>query len=44
VEGVWKAPRGGSKITIISNMVGKILQKGGVADEVLDGLDGVELA
>lgn len=44
VEGVWKAPRGGSNITIISTMVEKILQRGGVADEVLEGLDGVELA
>ncbi|RYC58673.1 hypothetical protein CHU98_g7538 [Xylaria longipes] len=44
VEGVWKAPRGGSKIAIISTIVEKILQKGGVADEVLEGLDGVELA
>ncbi|KAI0974779.1 hypothetical protein F4678DRAFT_420827 [Xylaria arbuscula] len=44
VEGVWKAPRGGSKITIISTMVAKILERGGVADEVLEGLDGVELA
>ncbi|TRX92869.1 hypothetical protein FHL15_006275 [Xylaria flabelliformis] len=44
VEGVWKAPRGGSKIAIISTIVEKILQKGGVAEEVLEGLDGVELA
>ncbi|KAF2965441.1 hypothetical protein GQX73_g8143 [Xylaria multiplex] len=44
VEGVWKAPRGGSKITLISTMVEKVLEKGGVADEVLEGLDGVELA
>ncbi|KAI0402117.1 hypothetical protein F4802DRAFT_618126 [Xylaria palmicola] len=44
VEGVWKAPRGGSKITLISTIVEKILEKGGVADEVLQGLDGVELA
>lgn len=44
VEGVWKAPRGGSKITLISTIVEKILGRGGVADEVLEGLDGVELA
>ncbi|KAI0459018.1 hypothetical protein F5B21DRAFT_458638 [Xylaria acuta] len=44
VEGVWKAPRGGSKIAIISTILEKILRKGGVADEVLEGLDGVELA
>ncbi|KAI1354159.1 hypothetical protein F5Y01DRAFT_312071 [Xylaria sp. FL0043] len=44
VEGVWKAPRGGSKISMIATMVEKILEKGGVAEEVLEGLDGVELA
>jgi exosome complex component RRP42 len=44
VEGVWKAPRGGTKITLIGTMVQKILEKGGVADEILEGLDGVELA
>ncbi|KAI0910243.1 ribosomal protein S5 domain 2-type protein [Ustulina deusta] len=44
VEGVWKAPRGGSKISVMSSMVEKILEKGGVADEVLEGLDGVEIA
>ncbi|KAI1130346.1 hypothetical protein F5Y10DRAFT_122361 [Nemania abortiva] len=44
VEGVWKAPRGGSKITVINTIVEKILERGGVADEVLEGLDGVELA
>ncbi|KAI0198726.1 ribosomal protein S5 domain 2-type protein [Astrocystis sublimbata] len=44
VEGVWKAPRGGFKMGIMSMIVEKVLQKGGVADEVLEGLDGVELA
>ncbi|KAI1330543.1 hypothetical protein F5Y16DRAFT_337339 [Xylariaceae sp. FL0255] len=44
VEGVWKAPRGGSKIALLGMMVQKVLEKGGVADEVLEGLDGVELA
>ncbi|KAI0809365.1 hypothetical protein GGR55DRAFT_171328 [Xylaria sp. FL0064] len=44
VEGVWKAPRGGSKISMIATMVEKILEKGGIAEEVLEGLDGVELA
>lgn len=43
VEGVWKAPRGGSKITLIGTMVEKILERKGVADEVLEGLEGVEL-
>lgn len=43
VEGVWKAPRGGSKITLIATMVEKILERKGVAHEVLEGLEGVEL-
>ncbi|KAI2631713.1 hypothetical protein GGS21DRAFT_522809 [Xylaria nigripes] len=44
VEGVWKAPRGGSKIELVSGMIEKIMGKGGVADEVFEGLDGVELS
>lgn len=43
VAGVWKAPRGGMKPAVLSAMVAKVLAKGGVADEVLDGLEGVEL-
>lgn len=43
VEGVWKAPRGGAKIAIIGAVIAKALERGGVADEVLDGLKAVEL-
>lgn len=43
VDGVWKAPRGGAKVAIIGAIIQKALEKGGVADEVLDGLKGVEL-
>ena len=43
VAGVWKAPRGGTKMGVLSAMVAKVLESGGVADEVLDGLEGVEL-
>jgi exosome complex component RRP42 len=43
VEGVWKAPRGGVKIGVLGAMVAKVMEKGGVADEVLEGLEGVEL-
>ncbi|KAI1631919.1 ribosomal protein S5 domain 2-type protein [Biscogniauxia mediterranea] len=43
VEGVWKAPRGGAKMAVLGAMVQKVLEKGGVADEVLEALDGVEL-
>lgn len=43
VEGVWKAPRGGAKTLVMAALVQKVLEKGGVADEVLDALDGVDL-
>ncbi|KAI1494465.1 ribosomal protein S5 domain 2-type protein [Biscogniauxia mediterranea] len=43
VEGVWKAPRGGAKMAVLGAMVQKVLEKGGLADEVLEALDGVEL-
>jgi exosome complex component RRP42 len=43
VAGVWKAPRGGMKPAVLAAMVAKVLEKGGIADEVLDGLEGVEL-
>ncbi|KUI67284.1 Exosome complex component RRP42 [Cytospora mali] len=43
VDGVWKAPRGGAKMAVLGAMIAKALEKGGVADEVLDGLKAVEL-
>lgn len=43
VEGVWKPPRGGAKPQVMAALVQKALEKGGVADEVLDALDAVEL-
>ncbi|KAI0124522.1 ribosomal protein S5 domain 2-type protein [Hypoxylon sp. NC0597] len=43
VEGVWKPPRGGAKVAILGAMVQKVLEKGGIADEVLEGLDAVDL-
>lgn len=43
VEGVWKAPRGGAKALVMAALVQKVLQRGGVADEVLDALEGVDL-
>lgn len=42
-EGVWQPPRGGAKRKIIAGMIQKVLEKGGVAEEVLDGLDTVNL-
>lgn len=43
-EGVWQPPRGGAKRKLIDAMIQKVLERGGVAEEVLDGLDGVELS
>lgn len=43
VGGVWKAPRGGAKMGVLSAMIAKSLEQGGVAAEVLDGLKAVEL-
>ena len=44
VPGVWKAPRGGAKVAVLAAMTQKVLMKGGIVDEVLDGLEGVELS
>jgi exosome complex component RRP42 len=44
VEGVWRAPRGGAKMTVLAALLQRVLEKGGVADEVLDALDAVELS
>lgn len=43
VEGVWKAPRGGAKVLVMAALVDKVLEKGGVADEVFDALEAVDL-
>ena len=43
VEGVWRAPRGGAKRMVLGALVQKVLERGGVVDEVLDALEGVEL-
>lgn len=42
-EGVWQPPRGGAKRKLIAAMIRQALATGGVADEVLDGLELVEL-
>jgi exosome complex component RRP42 len=42
-EGVWQPRRGGAKRKVIAAMIKKVLETGGVAEEVLDGLEGVEL-
>ncbi|KAL8365669.1 hypothetical protein RB595_004465 [Gaeumannomyces hyphopodioides] len=43
VEGVWKAPRGGTRVAVLSAIIQKVLERGGVADEVMEALDAVEL-
>ncbi|TWU78979.1 hypothetical protein ED733_008224 [Metarhizium rileyi] len=43
VEGVWKAPLGGTKFNVMEGIIEAVLEKGGVVDEVLDGLEGVDL-
>ncbi|PNY29249.1 Exosome complex component RRP42 [Tolypocladium capitatum] len=43
-EGVWKAPLGGTKFGVLDRTIQAVLEQGGVAHEVLDGLEGVELA
>lgn len=40
---VWRPRRGGVKRGVISKMVRMVLGKGGVGDEVLEGLEGVEV-
>ncbi|KAL6700312.1 arginine-tRNA-protein transferase [Trichoderma pleuroticola] len=43
-EGVWKAPLGGTRFAVLDSIMQAVLEKRGVADEVLDGLEGVDLA
>jgi exosome complex component RRP42 len=43
VEGVWHPPRGGAKRKLISIIVQKCLEPGGVAEEVMDGLEAVDI-
>ncbi|KZF20031.1 hypothetical protein L228DRAFT_270789 [Xylona heveae TC161] len=40
---VWTPPRGGVKRGLLSRMIDLVLRRGGVADEVLDGLGGVDV-
>lgn len=43
VPGVWKPRRGGVKRAIISRIVSMVLKGGGVGEEVMDGLEGVDV-
>lgn len=42
-QGVWKPRQGGVKRGLISKIVKMVLQRGGVGDEVMEGLEGVEV-
>lgn len=42
VVGVWRPRRGGVKRSVISGMIKTVLKKGGVGEEVLEGLEGVD--
>ncbi|KAM0723290.1 hypothetical protein Q7P37_001491 [Cladosporium fusiforme] len=41
-RGVWRAPRGGVRRGVITEVVKMLVAKGGVGEEVLGGLEGVE--
>ncbi|MCJ1472088.1 hypothetical protein MMC13_000735 [Lambiella insularis] len=42
-EGVWRPPQGGMKRGLIGKIVDLCLERGGVGEEVLGGLEGVEV-
>ncbi|PFH60459.1 hypothetical protein XA68_10893 [Ophiocordyceps unilateralis] len=43
-EGVWRAPVGGVKYAVFEDMIQAALERDGVAREVLDGLEDIDLA
>lgn len=43
VYGVWRAPRGGARVALLAAMTQRVLEKGGVAEEVFAGLGAVEV-
>jgi len=42
-QSVWRPPRGGMKRGLIGQVVEMCLKKGGVGEEVLAGLEGVDV-
>ncbi|TEY63785.1 hypothetical protein BOTCAL_0151g00320 [Botryotinia calthae] len=43
-RGVWQPLRGGIKRKLVATIIAKVMERGGVAEEVLDGLETVELS
>lgn len=43
VAGVWRPRRGGVRRSVIAGMIKTVLKKGGVGEEVLEGLEGVDV-
>lgn len=41
-QSVWRPPRGGVKRAVVSTMIKMVVQRGGVGEEVMEGLQGVE--
>lgn len=42
-KGVWNPPRGGMKRGVLAAIITAVVEKGGVGEEVMEGLLGVEL-
>ncbi len=42
-RGVWRGPRGGMKRGLLGRVVMMVVERGGVGEEVLDGLEGVDV-
>lgn len=42
-EGVWRAPLGGTKFAVLDAIIQAVLEPGGPAHEVLDGLEAIDL-
>lgn len=42
-KGVWNPPRGGMKRGVLAAIIKAVVEKGGVGEEVMEGLLGVEL-
>ncbi|KAF2085172.1 hypothetical protein K490DRAFT_47481 [Saccharata proteae CBS 121410] len=42
-QGVWRPPRGGIRRGLVGEMIRKVVEKGGVGEEVLEALEKVEM-